>query len=649
MIRKIRKHQKKRLLKLMCLSTALLTVNICLPEAAMADPIVSSTTYSSDTAVTDDVTITSGYIGANSGKEVSFTGDFTVTQNAGDGYALLATGYGWASGYRTTLTINSGVTNKTVKINGNVQSTGVADEDFNNSGRAKIDLTLNNEDSYLAGKLILDGTADKEYITLNLNNGATWYVPDNNYSLAPSSDDAGIYLNLSGGIVDLYHATPSSIRTAAPVGERTFSLTNSGSSANGATFVLSSDVVHDKADQVSLTGVTGNNTYYVQVAYDASEGKDGTYKTATNNGVTILTTNNAADSVEAKSYTTTQDVAAGLLTKTLTLTPEITTVNGVTKLTSVTVAGNGESSDGPAQDLAIVAASMAKGAMAAWRAENNDLLRRMGDLREADGKAGTWTRIYGGETDIFGSLPSTLNYKGLQIGYDRKIAKEKGNLFTGYAVSHMDGDLSYGRGSGDADSTMFGIYGSYLGEKGHFADLIVKYGHLKNNISTTSGNVLYEGAPSANGLNMSLEYGYHKKLKNNWYFEPQAELNYGHINSTDYRMQMNGAAGAQVNNAAVDSLIGRIGINIGKKTKTGNIYTKLSLAREFSGDVATTASYGSYSNYTCESMKDTWLEYGIGFNSQVNKSTNFYGEVSKTTGDKLVDKWKANIGFRHSF
>ncbi len=652
MQRKIRKYQKKRLLKLMCLSAAMLATTIA-PQA-LADTIGIDETKGADVTSPCYVKSTD-----NHEHTASLDGNVTIITTPGS-YALCAEATGCASGDGAqTLNVNSG-RSKTVKIVGDIVArsnklwcdTGTP-EGMSYYGSGKVSLTLNNAQSYLAGSMKLAGdypaNAD---IVLNLKNGATWYVPDDSYTLADASAN-GIHINLDGGIdgiggiVDLYHTTPTSIRTTPVVGERTFSLETTGTSANKATFVLSSDIAHDKADSVTLNGVTGTNTYYVQVAHDASDGTDGTY-TASGQGVTVLTANGGTNTVTAKSYTRTKDVTAGLMTKTLTITPTLTTTNGITNLTSVTVATT-ESTAGPAQTMATAATSTSKGAMSSWRAENNDLLRRMGDLREDEGKAGTWGRIYGGETQINTAQTSTLTYRGVQIGYDRKIDLRGGKLFTGYALSHMNGDVSYSSGSGDTESTMFGIYGSYLGEKGHFADLIVKYGRLKNSFSTTANSVLYQGDNSANGLNMSLEYGYHQELKDNWYLEPQVELNYGHINSSDYTMKMNGAAGATVSNGAMDSLIGRIGVNIGRKTPTGNIYAKLSLAREFAGDVALTTKYGTYSNNSSDSMKDTWLEYGIGFNSKINKTSNLYGEISRTTGNKAVDKWKANIGYRHSF
>ena len=115
-------------------------------------------------------------------------------------------------------------------------------------------------------------------------------------------------------------------------------------------------------------------------------------------------------------------------------------------------------------------------------------------------------------------------------------------------------------------------------------------------------------------------------------------------------LRAGGAQGAKVENDAVNSFIGRLGLNVGKTTKGGNIYAKLYVAKEFAGDVGVRTSFGDYSKYTKESLQDTWLEYGVGFNQKLGKQTNLYGEVSATAGaNKLTEKWKFNVGMRYSF
>lgn len=235
--------------------------------------------------------------------------------------------------------------------------------EINAATSGRVDLNLSNEVSYLAGKLVLDNSN---------KNDATWYVPvgDDSYTLNGTVNI--IYLSANGSIIDLYHQTPTTVRSSA--GDRTFTLNNTKTSANGATLAISTDIANNKADSVVLNGVdTGANTYYVQVVHDASKDTDGTY-TATGDGLTVVTGNNANDTVVAKSYTTTKDVAAGLMSKMLTYTPTLITDSGTTKLTSVAVTGNSTDIDGPGQKMANTASMSTQGALSSWRAENNGLL-----------------------------------------------------------------------------------------------------------------------------------------------------------------------------------------------------------------------------------------------------------------------------------
>lgn len=183
--------------------------------------------------------------------------------------------------------------------------------------------------------------------------------------------------------------------------------------------------------------------------------------------------------------------------------------------------GKGSSGEkGSALVLAEAGAANSMNIASAWRGENNDLLRRMGDLRGSSDEAGAWVRMYG---DASGS------------GID-----------------------------GDINSTMFGLYGSYAGNRGHFADLIVKYGRVNSDFNTDKNGNSYDSDYGSNGFSITTEYGYRQNLKDDFYIEPQAELTYSHIGSSDYTMSLNGKEGAAVYNDAFKSLIGRVGFTLGR-------------------------------------------------------------------------------------
>ena len=70
---------------------------------------------------------------------------------------------------------------------------------------------------------------------------------------------------------------------------------------------------------------------------------------------------------------------------------------------------------------------------------------------------------------------------------------------------------------------------------------------------------------------MSFEYGRKNPLENNWYVEPQAQLQYTYLASTDYRTSQS----TDVQLSGTDSLIGRVGFRIGRELddKTASMLT----------------------------------------------------------------------------
>lgn len=653
----MKQSNKKKIacaLQALCLGSGLLAVEPAAVGEAATIP-TTQTYYNQNLTISDDINITDGYIsvsGYDGTDTINITGQNIYINQGSSAYALLAKGVsgGCANGYGV-LRINTN-DSSTVRIIGNVET---APDVGCSSG--KIYLRLTNADSFLAGMPIKGGGT----IDLRFNNGATWYIPEN-VNTFTGTNQGGTAVSAVGGNIDIYHTLPGTVRSAA-AGTRTFSAAGqinsieSSLALKGATFVLSSDIEHNLTDKVVLTKVSGNpldtigasmgltNNYAIQIAYDPAMSKDGTY---TASDLTILTTDNTGDTVTAKDYLTTRTEAAGLKTVNIKLTPTLSTTGGVTKLSALTVKNT--DTDGPAAIMAGAASASQLAALGAWRAENNDLQRRLGDLRWDEGDAGAWARAYGGKSQIHSDAGSDVSYHGLQIGYDRSRSLGEGKLFTGFALSNMKADASGSAGKSDLDSKLFGVYGSYLGKRGHFIDAIIKYGRLTNDTTRTYDGVSYAGDYDTNGLNMSLEYGYHKQLHNGFYLEPQVELNYSHLNSSSYTMSAGGTAGAFVRNNAVDSLIGRIGINAGRKTKDGNVYLKLSCLHEFNGDTGMTATYSGTTVNRAFSGSDTWLEYGVGFNQRLAKSQNLYGEITRTAGaDKFSDSWKANLGWRNSF
>lgn len=612
----------------------------------------------------DAVIVSARYLYSGEKTTLNMKNDIIAKADAGQ-YALFLTAAN--SGQTVTLNVNPD-DNKTVQLLGNV---GV--EDGNGAPQQNLlELHLTNEDSYLAGDLKLESGSNLQQIRFTLTNSAVWYPVTDTYGNDETVNSGGgdykeMSLKLDGGIIDLYHSQPGVARANAGTA-RTFTLngiTSNVSGNSGTTFRIGSDVMGINnggtgiADKVVLNadaGYSGNDKYFIQIVADPSL-TSGKAELTPNKKIVVAKVDgsnmtNINTTIEGSKYKD-MDLDAGLTLADVTPELEYDVSEGgwiIKKVTAENFRSTGTAGEkGSALTLAEIGATTMLNAASAWRAENNDLLRRMGDLRTGNDEAGAWVRMYGGKNEVVQGQQSDLSYKAVQGGYDYQNNLKNGRLFTGFTVSHLDGDVSGNHTDGDINSTLFGFYGSYVGDKGHFADLIVKYGRINSDFTTIKGSDRYASDYGSNGFSITTEYGYRQNLKNNFYIEPQAELTYSRIGGSDYTMALNDKDGAKVNNDAFNSLIGRVGFTVGRQQEQSNIYAKLSLAREFKGEVATRASYGAVTRSYESGGSDTWLEYGIGFNAKMSKGTNLYGEIEKTTGSVIRTKWRANLGVRYSF
>ena len=581
---------------------------------------------------------------------LNFNNDLTLKAAAGQ-YAIYIQDN---RGTNASCTLNINHNGKsTVRITGDIYP------EISQGGTDRVvNLNLTNEQSYWAGDIDDEHLTEKKLNTnLKLSNGAVWYTGKDAYKINTESDDI-FTIKSDSGIIDIYHSQPGEARQNKDSG-RTFTVNDVDddfSGANGTTFRIGSNIEAGWSDKIVLNGkagITGTDQYYIQIVADPSiKSADATIDLASKKIVVAQVdgTNLTKDNTKftGKTYEG-AEIDAGLTI--IDLTPELkyddTSSGWIIDKMKVGKGSSGEK--GSALVMAEAGAANSMNIASAWRGENNDLLRRMGDLRGSSDEAGAWVRMYGGENKVSRGQSTNMTYKAVQGGYDKATTLKNGRLFTGFAVSHLDGDASGSGIDGDINSTMFGLYGSYAGNRGHFADLIVKYGRVNSDFNTDKNGNSYDSDYGSNGFSITTEYGYRQNLKDDFYIEPQAELTYSHIGSSDYTMSLNGKEGAAVYNDAFKSLIGRVGFTLGRQQEAGNIYAKLSLAHEFQGDIATQASYGDVTRNYTTGGSDTWIEYGIGFNNQLSKGTNLYGEIERTTGSIVKTKWRTNLGLRYSF
>lgn len=273
-----------------------------------------------------------------------------------------------------------------------------------------------------------------------------------------------------------------------------------------------------------------------------------------------------------------------------------------------------------------------------WRQENNDMNKRLGEIRDSQGEQGIWARMSRGEAK-YGSQGVKNQYNYYQLGYDHKIADD---WILGGAFTYTDGENNLVGGSGTNKNTGFAVYGSNLRDDGSFIDLIAKYAHMKNDFDTIGGVGI--GEYSTNGYALSAEYGKRFQQEGFW-IEPQAELTYGKVSSADFTT----SEGAKVHQDSLDSLVGRLGFSLGKDVKAGNVYVRASYLYDFKGDVAMRMSNGVASDTYDQDLGGSWWEFGVGTNLNFGKDMHFYFDVERTEGGKVDTPWQWNAGVRLSF
>ena len=282
--------------------------------------------------------------------------------------------------------------------------------------------------------------------------------------------------------------------------------------------------------------------------------------------------------------------------------------------------------------------SMANLSLMTWRQENNDMNKRLGEVRASEGSQGVWARMARGQSK-YGQQGIKNQYNYYQLGYDSKISDD---WILGGAFTYTDGDSSYTNGSGTNKHTGFAVYGSNLREDGSFIDLIAKYAHMKNDFDVNGG--VGSGDYSTNGLSFSAEYGKRFHQEGYW-IEPQAELTYGRVSSADF-MTKNGAS---VHQDSMDSLVGRLGFSLGKDIKQGNVYVRASYLYDFQGDTSVTMSKGGAATSFKTDLGGGWWEFGVGTNLDLGHDTHFYLDVETTAGGDVDTPWQWNAGVRYSF
>ena len=276
------------------------------------------------------------------------------------------------------------------------------------------------------------------------------------------------------------------------------------------------------------------------------------------------------------------------------------------------------------------------------------LNKRMGEARYIEGDDGLWVRLRHdriGKDDAFRSMNTMF-----ELGYDWHAKGQKdGEHRQGVAFDYMRGTADYRNVAGDGDVRRAGVwlYDTWMGDKGHYSDYVVKYGRLSNDFDIYSelGEKI-SGDYDNDVWSVSAEYGRKKDIGNDWYFEPQVQAQYAYVTSADYTTSQ----GTKVNLDSIDSLIGRAGFRLGRDTSEGNtVYFKADILHEFLGDQSIRAMDATGTLSTTYENEGTWYDVGFGFAHKMGKDSYVFLDVEHSFGNDNDDTYQINIGLNRAF
>lgn len=289
--------------------------------------------------------------------------------------------------------------------------------------------------------------------------------------------------------------------------------------------------------------------------------------------------------------------------------------------------------------------------------EIDRLTNRMGDARYANnGEDGLWIRL---RQSRLGTDTGEGDFKSdntvYQVGYDHAFQHDGGRQLVGIAFDYMDTDLDYKGISGEGNTDRYGItaYTTWLADNGFYVDVVGKWGRLDNDFDIINGSGGRVKADYDNNMwAISAEVG--RKLSNpktGMFIEPNAQLQYTMVTDAQYSTNQ----GTRVDQDRIDSVIGRMGVRIGRafgEEQNHNIYAKADMFREFMGEQkihvkdVTTRVKGD--TITVQN-KGFWFDVGGGFQSQLGRDAYAYADVEYRFGNDLDKSWIVNAGMRYEF
>ena len=301
------------------------------------------------------------------------------------------------------------------------------------------------------------------------------------------------------------------------------------------------------------------------------------------------------------------------------------------------------------------------GHYAMWYGQLTDLRKRLGEMR-SDTQTGLWVRGFADTARLEGFADTTFTQTtyGASLGYDAPVFASGNSLLAAGiqlrgVLARQNVNGSWG-GNGDLKSAGCGLYATWLGDGGWYADAVETIDWYNHRIrSTMLDGTRVRDDRSSYGLGASLEAGrrfdfaYSNEGRDFWFLEPQLELSYFWVKGGDFEA----SNGMEISQKDMDSLTGRAGVVLGRKFALdggdGGHYIQPSVKggvnREFLGRQK--ASFNGED--MTANMHGTRVYYGLGVDWQAADTLRLYMQAERESGDHYTREYNVSAGVKWDF
>ncbi len=301
---------------------------------------------------------------------------------------------------------------------------------------------------------------------------------------------------------------------------------------------------------------------------------------------------------------------------------------------------------GQRSDIASVAQAAASLPALLWYAQVQQTVSHLDDYRGGVSEGGLWVRAFDQQlrTDPAGTSASTEFY-GAQIGRDWRVATRGGSWYVGVTGGFGQAHESFDDiGGGTARPWNLGVYGSYDNPSGVFADAIVRYTGLRENLSVTTAANAASASYSQNGYALSLDGGRRLALAGRWWAEPRVSVTYQHSGAVDYGTTL----GTPIALAASNLVFSDAGVSFGGSFAVGDMklepFVRLGATHVFGGDLTDTVGGTALQG----SMPRTWFSASAGLSAALSAHVRAYGAFTAGKGHDYTQPWAVTVGLSYA-